>query len=1757
MKNRIGKRVLMFALIIVLVVSMLPMFPATTVEAANIISEAEMTLRVKELAVRLGLNEDLSNSKGVYFTKSGGTCCGSNGCTKENCQASYVLSSSSAFVQNFDFSSVSASKLPWHYDDLADGDCPDDALKKGASCAGFANFALWYLGKTDNSTDLNAFSGVKKLAQGEPNNGIAFNEENLRKYDIRIGDVIRCGGHSAIFLGYTSNGIKVLDCNWYKGDNTVRVSIHTNMTYDSRFGGQNMGITRLANYNPYASAPVISNINFRDPDQNGFTVTCTVTDDEGVGAVYFPIWTYANGQDDLPAVWPTGTYEGNNTYSYRVNVSDHNYEYGTYVIHIYARDINGVQGGPAMASFENSSMNPNPDSGGGGGSETPPVVTNELTTAEVTARVKDLAVRMGLDANLNYSNGSYFTADGQTCCGSSSCSNCKLDNVISSNAFHNAFGFTISDAGILSRHYACEEMRVKGAGSCGFANFALWYIGKDSNTSNLYDESNIIAITRGTNFTEANLTSLNLKIGDVIYCNKSDGSAGRSAVFLGYEAGGIKVMDANWGTDGTKMRVAIHHWAYNNADFANGTMAVTRLAKHKPGVDTTAPTISNVVISNADANGYTVTVTASDDIGVARISFPTRRVAQTDNDWIWRDGTQNADGSWSYRVNISEYGGVGGEYWTDVYAYDDAGNTSAAHRVLQYVDTTAPVISNVQITNVTGSGYTVECTVTDDVGVAKVQFPTWTSYNGQDDLVDDWQNSSAVSGTAYGNVYKFRVEDIAHDYERGAYNTHIYAFDAAGNYSMVEWIHELRNDGIVVAEKTYNGHTYKVIDDKMTWEEAKVACEDMGGHLVTITSAEEQEVIESLMEENYLVGYFIGGYMENNSLHWITGEKVSYTNWYPGEPSVTDGETICELYTSYLVGHIGSTSDAYRWNNINNDAEGRGYICEIEPVSVSSITLSDTNIELEVNKTKTLTATLMPQDGLFPAVVWSSANTNVATVSNGVVTAVGSGTTTITAECGGKKATCTVKVVKPYGSIKFDETSKELFIKESTKLNVSYLPADAVGSKDLIWSSSNNKVAVVDDNGVITALSAGNATITAKLANNQSILTTCNVQVKSYVVTFNTNGGSTVASVECGKGEILSVETPSRDGYAFTGWYTDSACTELWDIETAIVEKTMTLYAGWMEYHEGLWIIEIPDQQYTGKAIKPEVEVYNYDEKLVLGKDYTVSYKYNTNACDKTAEKAPTVTVTGKGNYSGKETVTFTILSQSLEDESIVIDDIYCASNGKEQKKVPTVVWNGKKLKKDKDYTISYPDTMPGAYTNAGTYTVLVTGKGNYSGSREISLHITGLNLISKVKTSKIANQIYTGSAIEPDFTVKYGQIILTEGVDYTLQYSNNTSVGTATVLITGKGSYSGEKKITFKIVGTPINKAKVYNLPKSVEYDGSAQNDLAYELQIVQGGITKTLVEGEDYTVSYQNNTKVGTASIIFTGINGYTGSLKKTFKITPYDVNIDNCNAITVSDDFIVAYMKGNTVIEPTVTYFGETLVKDKDYKLTFKYNKKVSSNAVVTQQPIVIITGKGNFKGSISYNFEIQKQDISNLTLTVADKVYQNKAGKYVSSPVITDINGKKLSAGTDYDKKATYTYTYDTKLVDGTLRQAGSVVGEKDIVPAGTTITVSVKGLGNYSGNISGTYRIVQADISKAKAAVVNQVYTGDAIEPGKDEITLKISGFKLAEADYEIVSYSNNVNKGTATIIVKGVGNYGGTKKITFKIQKKLFNWWWR
>ena len=642
----------------------------------------------------------------------------------------------------------------------------------------------------------------------------------------------------------------------------------------------------------------------------------------------------------------------------------------------------------------------------------------------------------------------------------------------------------------------------------------------------------------------------------------------------------------------------------------------------------------------------------------------------------------------------------------------------------------------------------------------------------------------------------------------------------------------------------------------------------------------------------------------------------------------------------------------------------------------------------------------------------------------------------------------------------------------------------------------------------------------------------------------------------------------------------------------------------------GAWIagLDTNGYDYTGENITPTIRVYYGTNLLEEKTDYTVAYKNNKNAYTYkkgdvgfAENKAPSVTATLKGNYKDKVSGYFVIKRIRLTDTRIVIPDIVLEANNKVQKGTTKITYTndtGKvfSLKAGSDFIYDYPGTDqkktgydPDAFKAAKDtpWEVTVTAKlnGNFDGSTSFNETITAKKLISKATVTKIPDQPYDkGNAIEPTLTVKYRGVKdpLRKGEDYTVSYANNTEVGTATVTITGKGDFTGSLSVAFKITGIPMSKVTFpSDFSQSTKYKNnydakarkfvytgeafevagpldSADNygiGLSYKYKVGKDTLIDNLTKGTDYTVSYEKNVNAGTATVYFIGKGGYTGTVKKTFGIAPYANSADSSLLVIGQIDPKV-YVYGGVTPEPVVKYNEITLKNGTDYTIRYSNNNAVNDLSDTSDRgrkkwPAVTVTFKGNFKGTLSGNFEIEKKDIENASLNALDKVFVNKKGNSSTTFTITDVNGKTLRAGTDFEKAVDITYHNDCFTADGKYKKAKTPVYTGDIVAAGTILDITAKGKGNYKGTITGSYRVIEKDISKASVVSIRKAYTGRPVYLDEDEIILTMTSGRvkqqLGPGDYYIAGYENNVNKGTAKAILKGCGNYGGTKVVSFTI----------
>lgn len=688
---------------------------------------------------------------------------------------------------------------------------------------------------------------------------------------------------------------------------------------------------------------------------------------------------------------------------------------------------------------------------------------------------------------------------------------------------------------------------------------------------------------------------------------------------------------------------------------------------------------------------------------------------------------------------------------------------------------------------------------------------------------------------------------------------------------------------------------------------------------------------------------------------------------------------------------------------------------------------------------------------------------------------------------------------------------------------------------------------------------------------------------------------------------------------------------------------------------DGIWMTDLQagGYTYTGKAITPSFRVYDGKKMLAVKKDYTVSYKNNIKAATADdAKKAPTITVKSTGNYKGTETRTFTINPASMDatEQRINIDNLYLAAptgkNPKGIKAVPVVTDNGKKLSENKDYTVNHvtlneqnaENKNANSYVTPGKYTVEITGKGNYTGTRQITVTLADVAkeqiLMSKVTVARVPDVTYdadlcdgnNAKGMTPALTVTYGsgknkvtlykegdvnaagETVSAENADYTVTWINNRYVGTATAVLTGtgkiledgtaSGTYFGEKRITFKIKGTALSANMVSwvdgSKNVSVVYNGGEQEPrVRVSLQKKVKGkdgkmVTQTTYLREydeyaqygDYKVSYLKNVDAGTATVVITGAGGYTGTVKKTFKITQADLAAEGTEAkIGVADS--IPFVKNGA--KPAIVVTAKmangntvTLKEGKDYTVTYANNKAVSEGKNLTEKklPLITVKGKGNFKGSIKQTFTITNKSLADkvnpITVTVTDVPANKNKGKFVSKPVVTDETGTKLKEKTDY------TLSYSLLMANG---EETKLDVKKDVVnEPGSIVRITITGAGNYRGEgsvLTADYRITESDFKKVTVKVVPKTlpYTTKPVTLTEEDLilTMKVGTGKQAVVEelklitdgddtkdgYKIIGYKNNVNKGTAQVTLQGCGKYGGTKTVKFYIGTRPFLWWLR
>ena len=671
---------------------------------------------------------------------------------------------------------------------------------------------------------------------------------------------------------------------------------------------------------------------------------------------------------------------------------------------------------------------------------------------------------------------------------------------------------------------------------------------------------------------------------------------------------------------------------------------------------------------------------------------------------------------------------------------------------------------------------------------------------------------------------------------------------------------------------------------------------------------------------------------------------------------------------------------------------------------------------------------------------------------------------------------------------------------------------DVVLTKDTHYTinfTNNTNVGTASANVTGIGNYQGTATKTFKI--NPKTLTADMVQVTGYTLTtgdgFIYNGAIQKPAVTVADGSAMTAddyvvvnngglnvnETSSPYEITITGSnnYTGTV-TKTFNIQPLSIEDAaITLY-------------QLPDKAYDGTEKKPGVrEVVTAANIVVPTVGYDVAYGNNINA------GTATVTVTGKNNFTGTASTTFEIEKKAVNSSMITLSQENFNYTGELQK--PTVTVSDKNGDTERITADDYTLTNDGGI-EVGNYKVKIVGKRNYKGEAEKQYSIWEKDAVINHFTITLgeASVEYDGTEKKPTVTVKDGDKKLEVETDYTVVFSDNTNAGTATVTVTGKGNYTGTRNTTFEITKKPLTAAMItvsgYTTADGFIYNGKNQTPTV----VVRDG---TALKASDYVITNNGGVNQGTYHAIITATGNYSGEFDY-----PYVIAKRSIEGAKVTLYELDSYVYDGKAKKPGVkeVAFGEDVIPTAGYAVAYSNNTDAGTASVT-------VTGQGNYTGTLTTEFTIERQSLTADMIILSNEEYVYNGA--TQKPVVVLMNG-----GTEMVLDTDYTLT----------NEGGVSVGVYDVI---------ANGKGNYNGMATKQFSIISKGIGSFDVTLSTEqvVYTGSEHRP---TVTVKDGDKTLTPGSEFSVSYTDNTNAGTATVTITGQGEYSGTATKTFIIKPK-------
>lgn len=827
-----------------------------------------------------------------------------------------------------------------------------------------------------------------------------------------------------------------------------------------------------------------------------------------------------------------------------------------------------------------------------------------------------------------------------------------------------------------------------------------------------------------------------------------------------------------------------------------------------------------------------------------------------------------------------------------------------------------------------------------------------------------------------------------------------YAFSGCGvsSFLIPESVDKI-STGAFSSFQQGQGRTLYTSKDTYGYEYAK----ENNLSVITTKSIElEKEKITLFLGEN--IGVFA-------DVHMINGKKDTFPEieWDSSDLNVV---TVDEGYIETVGVGVAEIEAAC-------DGIVAKCVVEVLPVKAEKITIDNPISEIQVNGKNTITATITPQNTTDKSVSWKSSNEEIAIVNgSGVVIGVSKGTAIITATTeNGKSDFFLIEVIpEQLKEISFLKNAYNVDIGGKEQLGVKFVPETAE-NKEVIWSSSDESVAIVNDKGVVLGVSEGSAVISVE--SNSGITASVTIKVidgkrineetvpdtifREIVLVYDTNMDGFLSLAEANRVEKLDlsqkgikdlkgievfkqlkslkcdnndikeldlsgnpelVELQCNENESLVS-VNVTGCTKL---EELVLRNNEFLRSLDVKSNTKLRVLEAFDNSINELDLSNNTEL----ERLDCGNSFFSSLILKNHP--KLAEIYCTGTFLRVIDLSGA------INLKELICEDCWLEEIDVSNN----KELLSFHAYGNHLRrvdlsnntKIEELSLDY-NYMSEVDVSSCMENLLNCKKFDYSKDIDRERKILYLDMnendSSKVYFKKtdvkvsFDEAVYDGTAKTPTPNVYVEDVKLQYGRDYSIEYSNNIESGTAMAIITGEGTYVGTEKSEFIIQPKPLESSMISDISEC-EYNGSAIKPTA-----VVACLDKELILNKDYKISYKANTNAGTASVIIAGVGNYTGTVVKYFTINPTTIV-----GAKVSGLSIQAYTGQEIKPEPQITIGLDkrVLTKNKDYSLAYSNNTKTGT-ATVT------IKGKGNYKGNISKTFKI-------VNIAVNYRAYVQKKG-----------------------------------------------------------------------------------------------------------------------------------------------------------------------